>query len=95
MKPRVWAPLAGAVDLVVEPAGERRPMRGGAGGWFVSDNDLAPGTDYRFALDGGDPLPDPRSRWQPAGVDGPSRVDDPESFEWTDTGWTGIDPAEL
>ncbi|MBV8690090.1 MAG: malto-oligosyltrehalose trehalohydrolase [Actinobacteria bacterium] len=70
-------------------------MRGEAGGWFESDDDLAPGTDYRFALDGGDPLPDPRSRWQPAGVDGPSRVDDPESFEWTDTGWTGIDPAEL
>ena len=29
--------------------------------------------DYQISLDGGPPRPDPRSRWQPAGVDGPSR----------------------
>src|SRR5205085_10958117 len=33
-----------------------------------------PGQDYSYVLDGGDPLPDPCSRWQPRGLRGPSRV---------------------
>jgi maltooligosyltrehalose trehalohydrolase len=34
------------------------------------------GSRYRYSVDGGDPLPDPRSRWQPDGVHGDSRVID-------------------
>jgi maltooligosyltrehalose trehalohydrolase len=48
---------------------------------------LPAGTDYRFVVDGGEPLPDPRSRWQPAGVHGPSRVLDTRTFAWTDAGF--------
>ena len=43
-----------------------------------------------FWLDDDDtPLPDPRSRWQPDGVHGPSRVYDHAAFRWTDQAWTG------
>ena len=45
-----------------------------------------------FSVDGGPPLPDPRSPWQPDGVDGPSRIVDPASFAWTDEPWQ---PPEL
>jgi maltooligosyltrehalose trehalohydrolase len=75
----VWAPAAERVELVTD--GARRPMRArrvdGAdrpGWWTLEAPDLGPGTDYAFSLDGGPPRPDPRSRHQPAGVHGPSRV---------------------
>jgi len=93
MKPRVWAPAASRVEL--DTGGRLTPMRPEPGEWYVADADLAPGTDYRFVLDGGPPLPDPRSRWQPDGVDGPSRVDDPSAFAWTDAGWRGVEPHDL
>ena len=95
MKPRVWAPAAQRVEL--ETGGARRPMRAGPDGWFHPDDaaDLSAGTDYRFVLDGAAPLPDPRSRWQPRGVDGPSRVDDPQAFTWTDGTWPGVELHDL
>ncbi len=63
-------------------------MVGGApAGWWQAADDLPAGTDYRFSLEGGEPLPDPRSRWQPAGVHGASRVLDPGEFQWHDHGW--------
>ncbi len=43
-------------------------------GWFACKALLASGGDYAFSVDGGDAMPDPRSRSQPAGVHGPSRV---------------------
>ncbi len=87
----VWAPRARRVDLVL---GERREtMVAGAGGWWHSPETLPAGTDYRFSLDGGEPLADPRSPWQPAGVDGPSRTVDHSAFGWTDGGWRPPDLA--
>ncbi|MGE3766890.1 MAG: malto-oligosyltrehalose trehalohydrolase [Kofleriaceae bacterium] len=67
---RLWAPRATRVELV---RGDRRePMVAEDGGWFRGPV-LADGEDYAFSVDGGDPRPDPRSRWQPNGVHGPSR----------------------
>jgi maltooligosyltrehalose trehalohydrolase len=88
--PEVWAPAAGRVELVL--AAGREPMDPAPGGWWrrarTPDRaDLPAGTDYRFAIDGGEALPDPRSPWQPAGVHGPSRTVDHDSFAWTDAGW--------
>ena len=48
--------------------------RRGEGWWVLEDGGLGAGTDYAFSVDGGAPRPDPRSRWQPYGVHGPSRV---------------------
>ena len=64
-------------------------MSAGPGGWFHRSEKLEADTDYRFVLDGGDPLPDPRSRWQPEGPLRSSRVCD-EDFAWSDQGWAGF-----
>jgi maltooligosyltrehalose trehalohydrolase len=81
---RVWAPNSQSVEI--EWAATRIPMQPGAFGWWsakASDGSV----DYRFILDGGEPLPDPRSPWQPAGVHGPSRTVEHSSFEWNDGAW--------
>ena len=69
----VWAPDRTSVGLVLD--GRTEAMTASADGWWsITVDDAGPGTDYAFSLDGGDPLPDPRSRWQPHGVHGASRV---------------------
>ncbi|MDT0633258.1 malto-oligosyltrehalose trehalohydrolase [Rubrivirga sp. S365] len=84
---RVWAPAAERVDVVL---GERSvPLDATGDGYheaFVGG--AAAGDRYRLALDGGDPFPDPASRFQPEGVHGPSEVVDPGAFAWTDDSWT-------
>ena len=46
--------------------------------------------DYGYLIDDSDtPVPDPRSRRQPAGVHARSRTHQPQSFTWTDSDWTG------
>jgi maltooligosyltrehalose trehalohydrolase len=86
---RVWAPLPRRVELAL---GERRvAMTPAAGGWWEhTDPQAGPGTEYAFSLDGGPPLPDPRSAFQPYGIDGPSRVAGHAAFGWTDGGWRGV-----
>src|SRR3954470_19289009 len=84
----VWAPRAQRLELLTP--GDRVEMERSDDGWFRSDTALRPGDDYGFAIDGGDPLPDPRSHWQPQGVSGPSRVVDHDAFAWTDEDWRGI-----
>ena len=87
---RVWAPRASKVDLVLR-GDERHALDGPDDrGWFSAEVEgAAPGDDYAYSLDGGDPRPDPRSPWQPHGVHGPSRLVDHAAFEWTDAGWDG------
>jgi maltooligosyltrehalose trehalohydrolase len=88
MIPAVWAPIPERVELVTPS--DRRPMTRGAGGWWQADVDLPPGTDYGFSLDGGSGTPDPRSRWQPQGVHGPSRVAEPPAPS-NPEGWNGFE----
>ncbi|HET7488123.1 MAG TPA: malto-oligosyltrehalose trehalohydrolase [Acidimicrobiales bacterium] len=85
---RVWAPRATVVEL--DLSGRRVPMAAAGGGWHGADVDAGPGTDYGFVLDGREVLPDPRSPWQPAGVDGRSRTVDHAAFPWSDAGWRGV-----
>ncbi|MFF3068221.1 malto-oligosyltrehalose trehalohydrolase [Kitasatospora sp. NPDC057936] len=88
MRPyEVWAPFAAhrvevEVDGIPHPL-DRRPDRDG---WWGGE---APEGDYAFRLDGGRPLPDPRSARQPHGPDGPSRAVDHAAFRWSHTGWRG------
>jgi maltooligosyltrehalose trehalohydrolase len=83
---RVWAPLPKRVEV---QAGENRhPMTAMANGWWTAVVPSAnPGSDYGFILDGEGPLPDPRSPWQPHGIDGASRIVDHRDFHWTDANW--------
>ena len=92
----VWAPNAKRVDVVLEGTGSGSfPLQAGEGGLFAGDvPEAKAGTDYRYRLDGGEPRPDPVSRWQPAGVHGPSRVVDPSAFRWTDARWKGLEMAD-
>ena len=85
IRPSVWAPTPSRVELV---AGNlRHAMRLEEDGWWHAEVELPPGDDYGFALDGGDPVPDPRSPRQPYGVHGLSRTVDHAAFAWTDAGW--------
>jgi maltooligosyltrehalose trehalohydrolase len=78
----IWAPVATRVELVAL-GGRFEMQRDSEGVWRLDEPRLAPGADYAFSIDGGKPLPDPRSRFQPQGVHGPSRVTSTE-FDWTD-----------
>lgn len=73
--------------------GTRHPMQPRPDGWWAwqGGEHTAYGLelDYAFSLDGGDPLPDPRSALQPYGVDGPSRWFDPGAHLWADASWPG------
>ncbi|MFN2594416.1 MAG: malto-oligosyltrehalose trehalohydrolase [Actinomycetota bacterium] len=87
---KVWAPDARSVEVVVgdERIGMERQERGY---WAASIVD----GDYMLSVDGGAPRPDPRSRFQPHGIHGPSRWVDHDSFVWTDATWSSPEPADL
>jgi maltooligosyltrehalose trehalohydrolase len=86
----VWAPRAHTVELVLGRRAVRLEEEPG-GWWSPPEGTRAhPGTDYGYRLDGEDAvLPDPRSRWQPHGVHGASRVFDATRHDWQDARWTG------
>ena len=85
---RPWRPSRGHP---VGPFGDRtgeirgRDLRG-------ESARIRPGDLYGYRVDGQGPFPDPASRYQPAGVHGPSRVVDADPFAWTDVK-TGRNPA--
>lgn len=81
----IWAPRA--KEMAVRANGATTPMEGPDedGWWHRERNDAAPGTDYGFLIDeDAKCYPDPRSKWQPNGVHGLSRLYDCSAFAWTD-----------
>ena len=89
---RLWAPAAQRVDLCLARAGDDRqmPMQARGDGWFERITDApAAGNRYRYRIDGGLQVPDPASRFQPAGLHGYSEVIDALDFEWQDGDWRG------
>jgi len=83
---RVWAPQAGSVEL--QSGNYRVSMTPEHGAWWAVDAPfIRHGLDYTLWLDGEGPFPDPRSLWQPHGINGPSRWVDHAQFAWTDAGW--------
>lgn len=92
---RLWAPLArqaaahiqGDAATTGTPTAMEMP-RVDAEHFAI---DLPAGTDYLLSVDGGEPRPDPRSRFQPYGVHGASRAIELD-FAWTDADWPGVDP---
>ena len=83
----IWAPLAATVSLRTA-AGDIPLARSDDGHWTAGVT-LPHGDDYSVVIDGADPVPDPRSLSQPAGVHGPSRAFDPGEYAWSDRAWTG------
>jgi len=66
---RIWAPRAARIEVV--RGDTRSDAHAEPGGWWRGPV-LASGDRYAISIDGGPPRPDPRSRWQPDGVDAPS-----------------------
>lgn len=99
----VWAPIAKtvSVELIrrwghVEKVLSEHPLERSPCGVFSNVvADCPSKTLYRFKLDNKMGRPDPRSRFQPFGVHGPSQVIDPNSFQWTDQSWTGLQKRDL
>jgi len=93
---RVWAPRCSKVDVVLDDkdkaGGLYRQLASEGHGYFSGIvGEASTGTLYRFRLDGGAALfPDPASRFQPDGPNGPSQVVDPDAFPWTDGNWRGV-----
>lgn len=83
---RVWAPDCERVEVVVQsPPAKRVVLSREPDGYF--NGILAStgnGTLYGYSLDGGPVRPDPASRFQPEGPNGPSEVVDPDVFTWSD-----------
>jgi malto-oligosyltrehalose trehalohydrolase len=64
-------------------------------GYHVAEIDnVRVGDQYLFQFGTGPPRPDPASRFQPAGVHGPSEVVSSE-FPWSDADWTGVGREDL
>jgi maltooligosyltrehalose trehalohydrolase len=81
----VWAPDAEKVELIMNQGS--LTMTVDKHGWWKTENPPPYGRDYWFLVDSHGPYPDPRSPWQPAGIDGPSRLLDHGRFKWSDHHW--------
>jgi maltooligosyltrehalose trehalohydrolase len=57
-------------------------------GYFAAiDPEGVPGDRYKYSIDGGTPVPDFMSHYQPLGVMGPSMIVDARNFSWCATEW--------
>lgn len=89
----VWAPEQQKVGVLLK--GELHELTADAMGyWSKTIKGVMPGDPYKYRLDDGVDYPDPASRWQPAGVHGPSAVAS-RKFDWTDRGWKGLSLGEM
>jgi maltooligosyltrehalose trehalohydrolase len=92
----VWAPRAQDVSVrLVAPQERIEKLTPAERGYFRGRlKDVRPDAQYFFRLGGGPERPDPASRFQPAGVHGPSAVVDTQ-FPWQDAGWRGLPLEQL
>jgi len=85
---RLWAPDAKEVLLEVRGSAQHR-MERAEDGSFTSCIACEDGARYHYRVDGGAPVPDPASRYQPDGVHGDSQLYYPDQFAWQTTDWQG------
>lgn len=85
---RVWAPLAHKISVIFA-TGQVTPLSAEADGYFSGTIPIA-GPKYKYQIDGGEPFPDPASKYQPEGPHGFSQLVDPDAFTWSDSTWPGI-----
>ena len=99
----VWAPDANKLSVeLVERSGDQEKTlssheleRNSQGIFSGQVLDCPAGSLYRYKIGEGSSRPDPRSRFQPFGVHGPSQVIDPNSYQWQDADWKGIQKRDL
>ncbi len=87
---RVWAPDHATVGVSVgggnEPRRRIRLEHEGDGYFSGLDPEGGIGDLYRFEV-ANQRVPDPASRFQPLGVEGPSQVIDPRTYQWVSRKW--------
>jgi maltooligosyltrehalose trehalohydrolase len=89
---RVWAPRA--ATLALRASGRLHHLDAAGFGIYEAHLPVSASEDYEYVVQDV-ALPDPCTRWQPAGLRGPSRIVDTNAFIWTDGDWQGVPPAEL
>jgi maltooligosyltrehalose trehalohydrolase len=90
IKFRVWAPTLTSLSLVVVGESKETPMDPEGNGYYTVFLGAARGRKrYFYLLNGKQIRPDPVSRFQPEGVNGPSEVINPYEFKWRDNAWNG------
>ena len=92
---RVWAPACDLVAIaLVDADGTTRQstrLRRDASGYHDAlVPDARAGSLYYVEIGDDTRLPDPASRFQPRGPEGPSEVIDPAAYSWHDRDWSGI-----
>jgi len=91
---RLWAPGARSVGLEVEGHPPITMTHDGAG-IYTALAACGAGARYRYRIGAGDgqtvAVPDPASRAQPDGVQGPSLVVEPTAYAWRRPDWRGRD----
>ena len=95
---RIWAPKLTTLDISIE-GHDQRPdvvasLKRDDQGFHSGELRLSPGQTYSLRTPHGQ-RPDPTSRWQPAGVHGPSMVVDANHFPWQDEHWQGVPTNQL
>ena len=87
----VWAPLVDRVDVhLISPQDRTVSLELDRQGYHQAlVDEVEPGAQYYYVLDGSQERPDPASQLQTRGVHGPSTVVD-ATFDWRDQSWFGL-----
>lgn len=86
---RLWAPAQDTVSLRAD-SGATVPLNKMDEGWFEVTTDAVPvNGGYDYVLSDGMRVPDPAARAQMGDVHGPSRLVDPEAYDWRTPDWKG------
>jgi maltooligosyltrehalose trehalohydrolase len=87
---RLWAPAKHEVSLIAVERGIEMPMRPTGEGWFdIETAEVAVGDGYCFRFADGTTVPDPAARSQVGDVHGPSRLVNPNAYQWRCATWPG------
>lgn len=92
---RVWAPLAGKIEIDINNRQKVSLLPEDHGYWSQNNLPLKKGDNYAFIINKKNRFPDPASLSQPNGVHQDSEVIDLSEFKWNDDTWKGIDTRDL
>ncbi|MFO7923267.1 MAG: malto-oligosyltrehalose trehalohydrolase [Bacteroidales bacterium] len=90
-----WSPIATSAGIEVTGKGYLPLAERDYGYWEGVFPGIGSGDRYMVVTGNDKKFPDPVSLSQPDGVHAPSEVIDTGCFSQTDTGWKGVDPADL
>lgn len=82
----VWSSTAKSIRLEYEFQGTHSLEMENHAGWWTSPSPLPLGAKYRYSVDGGAPVADPRALRRPSGVHGPAQTWEPPKLGHFDAG---------